>query len=972
MILVAACGTAPTNPPGSTATSTPATTASPGPTASPTPTSSPPATPTPSVSPSLSSSEPLATLTLQPRPPVLTSLAFADATHGWLGSAGAILATADGGGTWHKAWSGAGTVLELAALDRRHAWAVVAHVATDGTLSAPELLGTTNGGVRWNATKLVHRVAALDFVSPSVGWAIEIGSTDGSANFGGGPQGRLLHTTDGGRTWTDGGAGIATAACFLDGRRGWATGGSTIRRTVDGGRTWRVVAKRPNAAFAFDSALTCKGGSLWLFQDIPNGAGGHVNYAGLRSTDGGRTWRHILANAFFEDTPTTIGHADDEPGPFTAPGAATGIELGVSPAAEEASVTVTRDGGRTWHRTTLEGLTSAGPITFPDSRHGFVLGSNTGQQDVLLATADGGRTWSERWPTTTPAPTSAISFVSSTTGFGIGIPGDGRAVLASVDSGGSWTQVGQLPEAVEPWRSDPAELSFADSANGWLVSAAGNLLATADGGRTWRRVAIPKVSGTMHEVVFADALHGCALTMATDVGQTSTEIATTDGGATWTTVAGAILPVAACAHGDVGRTIAAAAAGRVSQLVPTLDVLDDRTAWVLTDQGLDRTTDGGATWSGVAWPSPQTSDGAEAFSVPVEVTFVSPSDGWFLGGGAVFRTADGGASWTELPVAMPAAACMSNQLEVTSVAPAGGLGTVSAWLRFTNASDRRCSLRGWPTLVGVTGTGATSIARRSNVPLTLPVDVGPQAVALGPGDSAFAEYEGSDNPTGTATTCPSYRTLRVTAPGTHHAVTISAWNAWLGQDLPACAGIKVTMVVSLASVSHLANGPTAGTPPPALSVDRPALSVSPSSHLRNGQAVAVRVTGLGVGGKVFLSECAAAAVASDLGCGAQLAAQPFLVTDDSRVGHATFIVSASSSADPFGTAALRPCADRCVIVATLGDGYPFVVAPISFFGNLTPVRSTDQIFVPGGGAVTGAKVATPQDPICPNNEPCGP
>jgi Domain of unknown function (DUF4232) len=187
------------------------------------------------------------------------------------------------------------------------------------------------------------------------------------------------------------------------------------------------------------------------------------------------------------------------------------------------------------------------------------------------------------------------------------------------------------------------------------------------------------------------------------------------------------------------------------------------------------------------------------------------------------------------------AACTSDQLEVTSVAPAAGLGTVSAWLRFTNASDRRCSLRGWPTLVGVTGSGATSVARHSNVPLTLPVDVGPQAVALGPGDSAFAEYEGSDNPTGTATTCPSYRTLRVTAPGTHHAVTISAWNAWLGHDLPACAGIRVTMVMSLTSVSQLANGPTAGTPPPALTVDHPALSVGPSSHLRDVQAVAVRV-----------------------------------------------------------------------------------------------------------------------------------
>ena len=41
-------------------------------------------------------------------------------------------------------------------------------------------------------------------------------------------------------------------------------------------------------------------------------------------------------------------------------------------------------------------------------------------------------------------------------------------------------------------------------------------------------------------------------------------------------------------------------------------------------------------------------------------------------------------------------------------------------------------------------------------------------------------------------------------------------------------------------------------------------------------------------------------------------------------------------------------------------------------GNFTPVRSTDQIIVLGVGAVAGAKVGTPQDPICPSNEPCGP
>jgi hypothetical protein len=35
----------------------------------------------------------------------------------------------------------------------------------------------------------------------------------------------------------------------------------------------------------------------------------------------------------------------------------------------------------------------------------------------------------------------------------------------------------------------------------------------------------------------------------------------------------------------------------------------------------------------------------------------------------------------------------------------------------------------------------------------------------------------------------------------------------------------------------------------------------------------------------------------------------------------------------YPSATVEPCANRCVIVATLGDGFPYVVAPISFAGE---------------------------------------
>ncbi|MDQ6794664.1 MAG: neocarzinostatin apoprotein domain-containing protein [Chloroflexota bacterium] len=120
--------------------------------------------------------------------------------------------------------------------------------------------------------------------------------------------------------------------------------------------------------------------------------------------------------------------------------------------------------------------------------------------------------------------------------------------------------------------------------------------------------------------------------------------------------------------------------------------------------------------------------------------------------------------------------------------------------------------------------------------------------------------------------------------------------------LGACASTptprpSVTLSV-IATVTAAATSPTPSVtdaPVPALTVDRPTVIVSPSVHLKDGQVVEVRVTGFGVGGKVWLSECASAAAATDLGCGVDLAAQPFLVTDDNRAEAGSLVVRARAS-----------------------------------------------------------------------------
>jgi hypothetical protein len=122
-----------------------------------------------------------------------------------------------------------------------------------------------------------------------------------------------------------------------------------------------------------------------------------------------------------------------------------------------------------------------------------------------------------------------------------------------------------------------------------------------------------------------------------------------------------------------------------------------------------------------------------------------------------------------------------------------------------------------------------------------------------------------------------------------------------------------------------------GPPPrvPALTVDDPKVTVTPDTGLGNGQSVKVTVAGFGVDGKVWISECDHAEDANYLGCGPQLAAQPFLITGNGRSGTTNFVVHTSAPSRPLDTSALDPCTNLCVIVAE-GGGGAWAVAPIAF------------------------------------------
>jgi photosystem II stability/assembly factor-like uncharacterized protein len=86
--------------------------------------------------------------------------------------------------------------------------------------------------------------------------------------------------------------------------------------------------------------------------------------------------------------------------------------------------------------------------------------------------------------------------------------------------------------------------------------------------------------------------------------------------------------------------------------VTSLRMLDELEGWVITDNAILRTTDGGSTWYNVSPP------GVTVFGFGTAHTFLNASQAWVMvaeasdpaGSGLLYRTGDGGLTWTVYPV----------------------------------------------------------------------------------------------------------------------------------------------------------------------------------------------------------------------------------------------------------------------------------------------------------------------------------
>jgi photosystem II stability/assembly factor-like uncharacterized protein len=209
-----------------------------------------------------------------------------------------------------------------------------------------------------------------------------------------------------------------------------------------------------------------------------------------------------------------------------------------------------------WSNITPPGVTDAiahiYALDFLDPDHAWLAVALDNQPVTIDRTSDGGRSWEAIRPNACGAISTpdglpcgfpvAIDFVDHTHGWAVFSRSDTTGTLLATDDGGTtWTVAGPTPFV--------GAVHFADASTGWGTGARGALYRTTDGAKTWRSVAVPAgASGTTLSPVDAVQFFGrdgvvlARLTSRPAQPSTLAVYESSDGGASWTTTAAPLDP----------------------------------------------------------------------------------------------------------------------------------------------------------------------------------------------------------------------------------------------------------------------------------------------------------------------------------------------------------------------------------------------------------------------------------------------
>jgi photosystem II stability/assembly factor-like uncharacterized protein len=402
------------------------------------------------------------------------AVAFRDARDGFLATTGGgqwipkvgwerprqparIQRTIDGGLTWRTVWSRPGIVLQNLSLERHPNATGMRSPMTGGYGPTPVepkddvTLVTADGGRTWSQGGRPQPASLRRGQSGSTVYeAIDPQTAT-----------RIRRSEDGGRTWR--------TVLDLRGRRRWVA----IERlgVVDPKHVWAVSHENNQGFDYFDVHVTDDGGRHWTRRRVPalpsafarDGRAWAVDgmtAAVWRTLDEGRTWRIStspravgvysvdIATPRELEIATSVGELrsgdgghtwDAVPRPAERATAVGNGELAYVPTGDGYSerALVRHDNG--WASLHPPRLFTFGDAVFTDERHGLVAGGDASGADVrarVYRTRDGGTTW-----TRVRLPPGAIATDAAAIGPDtIVIEHDGH-VLVSVDDGGSWKDI---------------------------------------------------------------------------------------------------------------------------------------------------------------------------------------------------------------------------------------------------------------------------------------------------------------------------------------------------------------------------------------------------------------------------------------------------------------------------------------------------------------------------------------------------
>jgi photosystem II stability/assembly factor-like uncharacterized protein len=235
----------------------------------------------------------------------------------------------------------------------------------------------------------------LDFVDETSGWAV-------------GGSGTIVHTTDGGGTWTTQNSDtpyVLNGVDFMDANNGWAVGneqpwGDVRMHTTDGGETWSQDS--PYFAMWLDGVTFVDVNHGWI---IGNTAFGDFELGVIpHTTDGGQTWTIQWGPGFlfgvdfvdasngwaaggdwyYDQSNSVIEHTTDGEAWTTQTGGTPSVLYDVDFAdlntgwavGENGTVVHTTDGGETWTAQTSGSEYRLLGVTFVDADHGWCVGDS--------------------------------------------------------------------------------------------------------------------------------------------------------------------------------------------------------------------------------------------------------------------------------------------------------------------------------------------------------------------------------------------------------------------------------------------------------------------------------------------------------------------------------------------------------------------------------------------------------------------